>query len=607
MKIRLTVTALAVAAAFPAFSQSTVTTDEAVMATTVVTATRQVQRVDEVLASVDVITREEIERAGNRTLVELLASRPGVQVTSNGGAGATSSVFIRGANASQTLLLIDGVRIGSATVGSPTFETIPLALVERIEILRGPASALYGADAIGGVVQVFTRRDVAGVKPRFHVGAGSRDTYTASAGVAGVLERVRFSFDAGHDRTRGFDAQPGLITGVLGDRDGWRNDYFNGSVTVGFRENDEFGLSHWYTDGRNWYDSNWSPDFNSYLDKRSQSTTLHVRNQLGSGWQSTIRLGQSKDLSHNRSSPASASEFDTVQRQFMWQHDIDLPRGDLMVAYERLVQRIESTGSYDETKRAVNSWLLGWGDRFGDHALQANLRRDQNSQFGGRTTGTLSYGYQISDQLALRSSVGTGFRVPTFNDLYSPFGGDPALKPERSRNLEFGLEWYGDSATLSATVFRNSVSDLIEWQEIAPWVWAPANVNNARLSGLELSSSFILGDYRLRANYDYLRAKDRGTGKQLVRRAKHSASLAVDRRFGMWHMGAELDLQSRRRDIDGYMGGYGVTNIFANYAFAPDWQLEMRVNNVFDKHYELAKGYATPGVNAFIGVRYAPR
>ncbi len=607
MKFRFTVTALAVASAFPAVLIAAPASHETALNPVVVTAARQAQRVDEVMASIDVISREEIERASGKTLVELLATRPGVQITSNGGIGANASVFIRGAAARHTLLMIDGVRIGSATLGSPSFETIPMELIERVEILRGPASALYGADAIGGVIQIFTRREVSGVQPRFHVEAGSNDTYKVSAGIAGAVDRVSYNLDAGHDRTRGFDALPDEKTGVLGDRDGWRNDYFNGSVALGFRENDEIGISHWQTDGRSWYDSAWSPNFDSYVDKRSQSTNLHVRNQLSSGWQSTVRLGQSKDVNNNRSSANPASEFETAQRQFMWQHDVDLSAGSLMLAYEHLVQKIESTSNYDVDRRTIKSWLLGWGGQFGKHGVQANLRRDNNSQFGGKTTGTLSYGYQFTDQLGLRSSIGTGFRVPTFNDLYFPPNGDPSLKPEQSRNIEFGLDWYGASTRVSATAYRNQISDLIEWRPAGGGLWAPRNVDKARLSGLELSSTLTLGEYTLRATYDYLRAEDVGTGRQLVRRAKHSANFGVDRSFGKWNMGAELNLRSQRRDSTGDMGGYGVTNLFANYALSPDLRLEMKVNNLFDKHYELAKGYATPGVNAFIGLRYAPR
>lgn len=613
MKIRLTVTALAVAAAFPAFSQSAVTTDEATLATTFVTATRQAQRVDEVLASVDVITREEIERAGNRTLVELLAGRPGVQVTSNGGAGASSSVFIRGASSRQTLLLIDGVRSGSATGGAPTFETIPLSLIERIEILRGPASSLYGADAFGGVIQIITRRDTSGFRPRAYVGVGSWDSYTASGGLSGQLDQLSYSFDAGHDRSRGFDVQPDARGGNTADRDGWRNSYFSGSLSLRFREHDEVRISHLQTDGRNWFDSTWPDEtYDHYMDKRTQNSVARMRNQFSDGWFSTIQFGLSKDISRNKSSNDPASRFDTEQRQFMWQQDINLAVGDLLIAYERLEQKVDTTDNYERTKRVVNSWLLGWGAQLDRHALQVNFRHDRNSQFGAKNTGTLSYGYQLTDALDLRASLGTAFRAPTFNDLYypGPFGsGNPNLRPEQARSMELGADWTGSFVTMGVTLYRNKVTDLIDWRETPPgsWNYVPFNVASARLSGMEVTSSVVLGDYNLRANYDFLRAKDLSTGRQLVRRAKHSASFAVDRSLGLWNIGAELDVQSRRGDSSGYMGGYGVTNIFANYSFAPDWRLEMRVNNLFDKHYELAKGYATPGVNAFIGVRYAPR
>ena len=606
MKIRLSVTALAVATAFPALAQSTVSADEATLATTVVTATRQAQRVDEVLASVDVITREEIERAGNRTLIELLASRPGVQVTSNGGAGANSSVFIRGANSSHTLLLIDGVRIGSATIGAPTLETIPLALIERIEILRGPSSALYGADALGGVIQVFTRRDADAVAPRLHVGAGTWDTYTASAGFSGVVDRLRFSLDVGHDRSRGFDAVPESDAGHDADRDGWRNDYVNVSAGFGFRNRDEVGVSYWSTDGRNWYDN--AVDFNSYLDKRSEIASVHMINQLSEGWFSTLRYAETWDKLGNRATSAPPTPFNTHQRQLAWQNDIDFAGGTLLLAYERLSQNVDSTTAYDVRQRTVNSLLAGWGGSFDRHDIQLNARRDRNTQFGNRNTGTLAYGYALTDALQLVASVGTGFRAPSFNELYFPGFGSPDLKPEKALNRELGIRWRDGAHAFEASYFNTRVRDLIGGFPIA-------NINTAKLEGLELAGQTRIGGFDLTAGIDWLNARDTQTKNWLPRRARHAAYLRVDTLAGDWRVGAEVTGQGKRYNDAGNnqkLSAYTLLNLYADYPFGQDWRLELRAHNVLDKKYRLAqdffgRDYAAPRANVFVGVRYTPR
>ena len=606
MKIRLTVTALAVAAAFPAFSQSLETGDEATLATTVVTATRQAQRVDEVLASVDVITREEIERAGNRTLVELLASRPGVQVTSNGGAGANSSVFIRGANSSHTLLLIDGVRIGSATIGAPTLETIPLALIERVEILRGPSSALYGADALGGVIQVFTRRDTTALVPRLHVGAGTWDTYTASAGVSGVADRFRFSLDFGHDRSRGFDAVPESDAGTDSDRDGWRNDYLNVSAGFGFRSRDEVGMHYWATDGRNWYDN--AANFNSYLDKRSEIAGVHMFNQLSESWFSTLRYAETRDKLRNRVTNASPTQFNTNQRQLTWQNDIDFAGGNLLLAYERLSQSVDSTTAYDVGRRTVNSLLAGWGGSFDRHDVQFNARRDRNTQFGSRNTGTFAYGYALTDTLQLVGSVGNGFRAPSFNELYFPGFGAPDLKPEKALNRELGFRWRDGGHTLELSYFNTRVRDLIGGFPIA-------NINTAKLEGLELAGQTQIGRFDLAAGFDWLNARDTETKNWLPRRARQSGYFRVDTWAGDWRVGAEVVGQGKRYNDAGNnqkLSAYTLLNLYADYELGQDWRLELRANNVLDKKYRLAqdffgRDYAAPRANVFVGVRYTPR
>ena len=349
MNVRLGAAAIAVAAAFP-FHLPSAFAQEKVADTVVVTATRQAQRENEVLASVEVIEREQIERAGQSTIIELLATQPGVQISSNGGAGASSSVFIRGTSSKHALLLIDGMRVGSATSGQPMLEALPLGVIERIEILRGPASALYGSDAVGGVIQVFTRKGREGFHPELFVGYGSNDTVRASASLAGGKDRLRYNLTVGQDETDGFNAKRdpahwvSAWTGASSfnpDDDGFRNRYLSASAALGFREADEIGVSTYYSDGRNWYDTN---DFyDSRLDKTLSSASIHMRNRLSDTWTSTLRLGQSQDETKDKADFAPATRFETTQQQFVWQNDVRLGDGLLLAAYEYTREEVEGT------------------------------------------------------------------------------------------------------------------------------------------------------------------------------------------------------------------------------------------------------------------------
>lgn len=607
MQCRLSAAAIAVAAAVP-FHTPSALAQEKVADTVVVTATRQAQRADEVLSSVDVIEREQIERAGHSTLVELLSAQSGIQVTTNGGPGANTGVFIRGANSGHTLVLIDGMRIGSATTGQPALEMIPLALVERIEILRGPASALYGSDAIGGVIQIFTRKGEEGLYPGAYVGAGTEHGTSLGASLAGGAGRLRYSLAAGQDETDGINARLDPTTAADQDDDGFRNRYLSASASLGLREDDELGLNLFHSDGRNWIDVDLP--FNSRIDKGIDSAGAYLRNRLGKGWTSTLRLGYSEDRSHIRSTDAPTNKFDTEQSQFAWQHDVALGGGSLLAAYEYLEERVDTTGTFDRDERHVNSALLGWGGRFGRHHLQLNARHDDNSQFGGETTGLAAYGFQFLPEWRLRGSIGTAFKAPTFNDLYFPlscfppfgcFGGNPDLEPEEALNREVGVVWERDRLLMHATYYNNKVEDLIQWAN------TPENIGEARLEGLEWGLGASVLGYNLRATIDLLDAKDEKTDERLLRRAKRSAALAIDRTVGRWTWGVEWQGQSEREDLTRTLGGYGIVNAFVHHAFSSDLRLELRANNVFDKDYQLADGFATPGANAFVTLRYAPR
>lgn len=594
--------------------------------TVVVTATRQQQRADEVLSSVEVIDRTQIERSGQSTLIELLNAQPGLRVSANGGSGANASVFIRGAESRHTLVLIDGVRVGSATNGQATLEAIPLAIIDRIEILRGSASVLYGSQAVGGVIQVFTRQGRQGVHPELYVGYGTHNTLNTSASLAGGQDRLRYSLTVGHDRTDGFNAKRDRkfwtnrrgVSSFNSDDDGFRNQYASASAALGFRQRDEVGFSASYADGRNWYDNN--EEFNSYLDKEVRVLGVYMRNQLSDAWTSTLRLGHSEDRLGNRPRANDFSLFKTTQKEFVWQNDVRLPLGSLMAAYEHLRQEVDGTTRYAKDARRVNAFLLGWNARIDAHQLQINARHDDNSQFGDKTTGLFAYGYQFNPAWSVRASIASAFNAPTFNDLYWPAdpvfggGGNPDLKPERALNRELGLRWDGDASSVELTYFHNRIRDMIDWAPEDPTDpasnWAPANVSEAKLQGVELTVGTRVAGYDLKAGVDYLDAKDKSDDTRLARRAKVSGFARVDRSQGPWTWGVEWNGSGNRYDNAANtirLGGYGLLNAYAHYAVARDWKLELRANNLLDKDYQLARGYRTAGANVFLAVRYAPR
>ncbi|MDD5175323.1 MAG: TonB-dependent receptor [Sterolibacterium sp.] len=604
--IRLTALSLALSTAFSAFAADEV-------ATIVVTATRQHQRANELLADVSIINRDDIEQAGQSTLNELLARQPGIQSGSNGGPGKTTSLFIRGANPNQTVVLIDGVRIGSATLGTSALEQIPLPQVERIEILRGPGSALYGADAIGGVIQIFTKRGQGQPTVDAFAGAGSYNTRDLSAGLSGGSDAWSYSLRGANYSTDGIKAvadpakQPYSFDPSR-NAEGFRSASISGSLAFRPAVGYEIGGSLLQTEGRNWYEN--GPNFDSRADLAQSVLNLYSRNRLADMWTSTVRVSQSIDDStdYNPYSPSGA-KFKTTQEQFAWQNDVRVSAGSLMVALESLKQKALSQGSFD-TDRTINSVLAGWSGRLEDHRLQANLRRDDNSQFGGKTTAYAGYGYQINDALRAQVSAGSAFRAPTFNELYYPGFGNDKIKPENAHNKEVGLVWEQGSRRAGVTIFDNRVNNLIVTVCDAFWNCQPANVGRAKLQGATLSYGGKVYGFDFDGSFDLLDARDADTQQRLPRRAERQASLRMSRPVGQWTTGAEWQGVGDRYDSTTetkHMGGYDLLNAFARYAMNKELSVEARVNNLGNKKYETAWGYGTPGANLFVGLRYSPK
>ncbi|HKE38808.1 MAG TPA: TonB-dependent receptor [Casimicrobiaceae bacterium] len=570
-----------------------------------VTATRSPQRLTEIIADVTVIGPDEIARAGAQGLADLLQRQPGVQIATTGGPGTTTSVFLRGANANQTLLLVDGLRVGSSSSGTAPFEAIPLSEIDHIEILRGPAASLYGADAIGGVVQVFTRSAGKGFAANASAGYGTYNTSQFSAGASGSAESWRIALQGGYQQSSGFNAiwNPANFS-YNPDRDGYTNGNGSGSLTYRFAPEQQLSLQAFYSRLNAQFDA--SPDFDDRTITTVQSYAVASSNRLASFWKSTLEAGTSSDDSNSQTA-FGPSQFKTVQRQYLWQNDLSLPLGALSLALSRREERLNTDAGFPVTARNTNAVIGVYQLREGANALQANLRHDQSSQYGGQTSGAIEYAYSLSSNLRASMSYGTGFKAPTFNDLYFPGFSNPNLVPETAHNLEGALRYSDAMLNAGVVAYRNRVKDLIVFSCDADFNCAPQNIASATLEGITLELQALYGDTNIKGSLDFARPYDDATGNLLPRRARYYGSLQVTQSLGALQLGVQVIASSARYEDPANtrrMGGYAVVNFNAEYAVAPQWALFAIVGNAFDKNYELAADYNTPGSNVFAGVRY---
>lgn len=577
----------------------------------VVTATRFPEARSQTLQPVNIITAEDIARSGQQTLVEVLQTLGGVEVTSTGGFGQVSGVFMRGANSNQTLVLIDGMRIGSATAGTTALENIPLAQIERIEVVPGQLSSLYGSDAIGGVIQIFTKSGKYSPGTSVAAGYGTYHTRSTNGAISRTVDNTDMSLAVGYFETDGFDATKPTIPFDQHnpDRDGYRNTNASAKIAQHLDRNNELGLSLFQSDGATHFDS--GPVTDDVNHQTLSAYSLYSSNQITGVWKSLVRLGESTDDS--TFTGAFPGFFRTTQPQFTWQNDLKFGPGTAIAGVEYLGQYVASDTAYTQTHRTINSAFAGYVGEYEKHGWQANIREDDNSQFGRHTTGLLGYAYRLTSDLRLRASTGTAFKAPTFNDLYFPntgFGsGNPNLRPERSRSGEAGLNYQAGANRLSATYFENRINDLIVFDTTT---LMPQNVDRAKITGTELGYQGFWGGLQARAQLTVQRPVDAATGLLLQRRARKYGSVAIGDASGPWTLGAELVASGARFDStdeapDTKMHGYALLDLTAGWALNREWSVRARWNNVFDREYELAQNFNTPGSNVFVAVQYQPQ
>lgn len=606
MKIRLSALVSACALAYPFVPAQA---DDAQLGHVVVTATRQPVKANELLADVSVIDRSQIERAAASNVIDLLARQPGVQFARNGGPGASVSLYLRGTKPDQTKVLVDGVSFNSTALSGSSLQYLPLNNVERIEIVRGAASAIYGADAIGGVINIITRKAEPGLRLDGYAGAGSRDTRQGDLAVSGGDERWRFRLHVNSLNTDGFSSRRGASNRDADD-DRYRNEGYGGSLSFHPSEGHSVGVSFLEQSGTVQYDSfGGSGNFDDRASFKTSVFNAFVRNRLTSSWSSRLSYGRTDEDRADYSEPApwdplGITRRDSTNETLSWQNDIALPIGTGLVVVERFEQVARPRETFAEGNVRIDSLGLGWTADLGQHSWQANVRHDDHSRYGDKLTGGLSYGYQLAPDWRASAGVSKAFKSPSLDQLYNVSYGNPDLKPENALNRELGLTWASGNQLVSATYFINTIEDMIGWNG------GYANIDKARIRGLTLAYALNIDGWDFAANADFLDAKDRTTGFRLGRRAKQSMNVSATRTFGAWTLGGEWTLVGSRYDTNfetNRLGGYGLVNLTARYAIDRDWSVEARADNVFDKQYETVRDYGTPGAGVFIGVRYAPR
>jgi len=605
--MRQTTLTLALGVVFSSFAYAEFQ-PEAVGETIVVTPTRTAQTVDDSLASVSVVTRSDIERLQARSLADVLQGMVGVTVVNNGGDGKFTSMFLRGANSDHVLVLIDGVKVGSATTGTAAFQDFPLHLIERIEVVRGPVSSLYGSEAIGGVIQIFTRKGGGPLAPSASVTAGSNNTRGATVGLSGGGAHGWFNAGVAHTRTDGFNACKGL-PGVAcftnePDDDGYRNTAFTLRGGYRFAPDSELDLHVLRAQGDNEFDGT----FQNQSESVQQVIGAGVTHRFNEVWRVKLSAGQGRDESDNFKDGVYSSTFNTRRNNASLQNDFSLGRNHLLtLGLDRQEDHVSSNTAYAVTRRDTTGVFTEYQGQWDKHRVQLALRGDDNSQFGRHTTGNVAWGYPVMANLDLRLAYGTAFKAPTFNQLYYPNYGNANLRPETSRNIELGLGGRLSGGRWSATLFDNRISDLIAG-------FPPANINRAEIRGLELAASRRFGAWDAAVNLTLQDPENASSGanqgKVLPRRAQESLRMDLDRRLGAWRLGGTLRGEGERFDNDSNtrrMAGYALLDLRAEYRLAADWSLGGRLENVFDVDYETAFGYNQPGRGAYLTLRYQPK
>ncbi len=630
-----------------ALAQSSGDSDEAKSdepLTIIISASRFAETVDETLSPVTVITRADIEEQQATTVEEVLRAVPGITLANSGGAGKLTSLFLRGTESNHVLVLIDGVKIGNATFGSTPFQHLPLDQIEKIEVVRGPRSSLYGSEAIGGVIQIFTRRGGGATRPAFSVSAGSHNARRFNAGVSGGDDAGWYNLSLSAYETDGFNACRGSANPFAGcfvaenalerDRDGHENTALSARGGVAVADFLDIEGNFLNSASATEYDG----AYGNQSETVNRTASVKATFRVSANWQSSLLLGQHRDESETlldcdaQANPASfepcstnnpitgnpervagvlkRDSFNTKREQLSLTNDFRASQNNrILWGIDYHNDQVSAATAYAVDERDNVGVFVAWRSAVGDDDFEVSLRADDNQQFGDKSTGGIGWGRALGDGFRITASYGTAHAAPTFNDLYYPNSGNPDLAPESSTSFDFGLTYDGDGGGWSFNYYRTKIDDLI----VLNPQFSPVNTSRAEISGLELSANIEAGAWKLNANLALQNPKNASGGADdgnlLARRAQRVMHLDAARPFGRHSVGfawrsqsATFDNPANTRRIDAFT----VLDARGEYRLARHWALGVKINNLFDRKYESIAYYPQDRRNYLATLRYLP-
>ena len=575
----------------------------------VVTATRTEVAKKTLSAATTVFTREDIEQSQAKSIPELLRGSAGIDVTQNGGYGQLSTIFMRGTNSTHVLVLVDGIKVGSVTAGLTQFEFIPIDQIERVEIIRGSQSSLYGSEAIGGVIQIFTRKGSETKTPKVTLesGGGSYFTHRTAGSVSGKLDNTWYSASASHFGTDGFNVGGGSNQP---DKDGYKNTAVNARVGHHFDNNAELEGSFLHNEGTTFYDG--------YYNKTNfinQVASIVGSLDVMENWRSTLRLGQSLDQNDSFFSANNklASRFDSTRWNASWLNQFTLSENhQFVLGSDYRLDEIDSLTKFVEASRYDVGVFGEMHSRFfDDHFLNASVRWDENQAFGDYVTGNVGWRYNWKYGISALANFGNAFRSPTFNELYYPKddwggGGNPNLKPEQSLNYEAGLLGEHGWGNWELRAYHIDIDNLILG-------WPPKNVAKAQIQGFEAQIGTEIYGFKPKLTMNLLNPEDKATGERLLKRTDKSLSFDISRSIFDFDLGATVMAQGDRKDM-AYMpdfsqkivdvGGFVTVDLRSAYHINKNWMISAKLNNLLDKNYQTVNTYNTADRNFFVSIHY---
>jgi vitamin B12 transporter len=575
--------------------------------TIIVTASRSAQTTDETLSSVTVISREDIERSQIQTLPLLLTTIAGVYVTQSGGNGSEANVYVRGTAADHVLVMVDGIKIGSATLGTVPFQDIPLEHVERIEIIRGPRSSLYGSEAIGGIIQIFTRKSNAENKAQAKAMIGTHGSRGISSTFSGATNANPYNISLSHFSTDGIDAALENDR----DKDGYRRYAASTSLKHGFDNASDISFNFLHASGRSEYDGS----MNNQVEFKRQVAGLVFHAAPLELLDSKFHIGLSRDYSDYFNNTSPDTSFHTTRSYTSWVNSLALSDHQQLIAgidYQH--DDLGSNATYSKTSRANTGVFIQHQIDLETHDILIGLRKDQNEQFGGHVTGNFAYGKTLIKDLRIYLNIGSAFKAPTFNELYWP-GANPDLSPETSISYEVGIRDKWRLGSFALNFYKTKIDDLINWAcsincGDTDWtndVWLPTNVETADIRGIEFDLTSMHKGWLGVFNVSLIDARNANTNKALAHRSGGKTNLGLERTIGGLHIRLDCLAQSHSyndRDNAVRLPGYGLINFSAQYEINNNLKVQTKIENILDKKHTTVADFNSPGRASYISISY---